>query len=151
MILLAGSILLCVGVARLVDLSPLVASLAVGATMVNLAERSRRLFDTLAGTDPPFYAIFFVIAGADLDLTLIPTMGVVGLVYIGGRAVGKSLGRWPVPGGSGLNHRFSNFLGFGLMAQAGLAVGLTIATTSDSRRLHRSSRRWSSRPLQCSR
>ena len=40
-----------------VNLSPLVSSLAVGATMVNLAERSRRLFDTLAGTDPPFYAI----------------------------------------------------------------------------------------------
>ena len=64
---------------------PLVASLAVGATMVNLAERSRRLFDTLSGTDPPFYAIFFVIAGADLDLTLIPTMGVIGLVYVSGR------------------------------------------------------------------
>ena len=64
LILLAGSILLCVGVARLLDLSPLVASLAVGATMVNLAERSRRLFETLSGTDPPFYAIFFVIVGA---------------------------------------------------------------------------------------
>ena len=127
LILLAGSILLCVGVSRLLDLSPLIASLAVGATMVNLASHSRSLFDTLAGTDPPFYAIFFVIAGADLDLTLVPAMGVVGLIYVGGRAIGKFSGavigaRW-----LGLEPTVQRFLGFGLIAQAGLAVGLTIA------------------------
>lgn len=127
LILLAGSILLCVGVARLVDLSPLVASLAVGATMVNLAERSRSLFNTLSGTDPPFYAIFFVIAGADLDLSLVPTMGVVGFVYVGGRAIGKFVGAITGARWLQLDHSVQRFLGFGLMAQAGLAVGLTIA------------------------
>ena len=127
LILLAGSILLCVGVARLLDLSPLVARLAVGATMVNLAERSRRLFDTLSGTDPPFYAIFFVIAGADLDLTLIPTMGVIGLVYVSGRAIGKFVGAVAGARWLRLGPAVQQFLGFSLMAQAGLAVGLTIA------------------------
>jgi Kef-type K+ transport system membrane component KefB len=127
LILLAGSILLCVGVARLVDLSPLVASLAVGATMVNLAERSRSLFTTLAGTDPPFYAIFFVIAGADLDLSLVPAMGVIGLVYVGGRSVGKFVGAIAGARWLRLERSVQRYLGFGLMAQAGLAVGLTIA------------------------
>ena len=126
LILLAGSILLCVGVARLLDLSPLVASLAVGATMVNLAERSRALFDTLSGTDPPFYAIFFVIAGADLDLTLVPAMGLVGLVYVVGRAFGKFVGAVAGARWLQLDASVQRFLGFGLMAQAGLAVGLTI-------------------------
>ena len=42
------AILLCVGVSRLLDLSPLVASLAVGATMVNLTSNSRSLFGALA-------------------------------------------------------------------------------------------------------
>lgn len=127
LILLAGSILLCVGVARLLDLSPLVASLAVGATMANLADRSRRLFETLSGTDPPFYAIFFVIAGADLDLSLIPTMGVVGLVYVSGRAIGKFVGAVVAARWLRLGATVQKFLGFSLMAQAGLAVGLTIA------------------------
>jgi len=127
LILLAGSILFCVGVAHLLDLSPLVASLAVGATMVNLAERSRALFDTLSGTDPPFYAIFFVIAGADLDLALVPTMGVVGLVYVFGRAFGKFVGAVAGARWLDLEKNVQRFLGFGLMAQAGLAVGLTIA------------------------
>ena len=89
--------------------------------------RSRDLFKTLAGTDPPFYAIFFVIAGADLDLSLVPAMGVVGLVYVLGRSVGKFVGgvagaRW-----LRLEPAVRNFLGFSLLAQAGLAVGLTNA------------------------
>lgn len=127
LILLAGSILFCVGVSRLLDMSPLVASLAVGATMVNLSSRSGSLFETLAGTDPPFYAIFFVIAGADLDLSLLASMGVIGVVYVVGRAAGKFIGatlgaRW-----LRLEQTVQHFLGFALMAQAGLAVGLTLA------------------------
>lgn len=92
LILLAGSILFCVGVSRALDLSPLVTSLAVGATMVNLADRSRQLFVTLSHTDPPFYAMFFVIAGAELDVGRIPAMGVLGLVYVAGRTLGKFAG-----------------------------------------------------------
>ena len=69
LILLIGCVLLTVGVATLVDLSPLVASLAVGATMANLSAKSRALFDALARTDPPLYVIFFVLAGAD---TIVP-------------------------------------------------------------------------------
>ena len=127
LILLAGSILLCVGVSRILDLSPLVASLAVGATMVNLAARSQHLFDTLSGTDPPFYAIFFVIAGADLDLALVPTMGALGLVYLGARATGKFVGATVGARWLGLDVRVQRFLGLALLAQAGLAVGLTLA------------------------
>ena len=93
LILLAGSILFCVGVSRSLNLSPLVTSLAVGATMVNLSDRSRHLFGTLSSTDPPFYAMFFVIAGAELDVSRIPAMGLLGLVYIVGRAGGKFVGR----------------------------------------------------------
>ena len=126
LILLAGSVLLCVGVARILDLSPLIASLAVGATMVNLSARSRRLFDTLSRTDPPFYAIFFVIAGADLDLSLVPAMGMLGAYYLAARAAGKFFGarlgsRW-----LGLDPMIQKYLGLTLMAQAGLAVGLTL-------------------------
>ena len=126
LILLAGSILLCVGVSRLLDLSPLIASLAVGATMINLSGGSRRLFETLAGTDPPFYAIFFVLAGADLDLALVPAMGVVGLVYVGGRSLGKFAGAVAGARWLQLEPSVQRFLGFGLLAQAGLAVGLTL-------------------------
>ncbi len=126
LILLAGSILLCVGAARIFDLSALVASLAVGATMVNLSRRSRRLFKTLGETDPPFYAIFFVIAGADLNLELVASMGVLGVAYLVMRALGKFVGARIGAKRLKMEPQVQSFLGFGLMAQAGLAVGLTI-------------------------
>jgi Kef-type K+ transport system membrane component KefB len=126
LILLAGSILLCVGAARILDLSQLVASLAVGATMVNLSRRSRRLFDTLAGTDPPFYAVFFVIAGAGLDVTAVPGMGVMGVFYVLARSTGKFFGaRWGAKK-LALPQAVQQYLGFAVLAQAGLAVGLTL-------------------------
>lgn len=127
LILLAGSILMCVGIARVLDLSPLVASLAVGATMVNLAERSRNLFTTLAGTDPPFYAMFFVLAGAELDVSLVPAMGALGVVYLFGRAGGKFFGARLGGKRLGLEVNVQRLIGYALLAQAGLAVGLTFA------------------------
>ncbi len=127
LILLAGSVLLCVGVARMLQLSPLIASLAVGATMVNLSRRSRKLFQTLAGTDPPFYAIFFVLAGADLDVGRLASLGGVGIVYVLARGGGKFLGAWLGSRRAGLQPQVQNFLGFGLLTQAGLAVGLVMA------------------------
>jgi Kef-type K+ transport system membrane component KefB len=130
LILLAGAILLCVGVSRAVRLSPLVTSLAVGATMVNLTARGRHLFDTLSHTDPPFYAIFFVIAGAELDVGRIPEMGGLGLAYVLGRAGGKFTGARIAAGRLGLAPPVRNFLGFALQAQAGLAVGLTLGVNS---------------------
>jgi Kef-type K+ transport system membrane component KefB len=130
LILLAGALLFCVGISRTLNLSALVTSLAVGATMANLSGRSRQLFGALSNTDPPFYAIFFVIAGAELDLGQIPAMGVLGLVYVVGRAAGKFAGARLAAWQLGLEPRVQKFLGFALQAQAGLAVGLTLAVDS---------------------
>jgi Kef-type K+ transport system membrane component KefB len=130
LILLAGALLFCVGVARALNLSAMVTSLAVGATMVNLSERSRHLFGALSHTDPPFYAIFFVIAGAELDIAQIPVMGALGVVYVVGRAAGKFAGARLAAWQLGLDPRVQKFLGFGLQAQAGLAVGLTLAVNN---------------------
>jgi Kef-type K+ transport system membrane component KefB len=128
LILLGGAILLCVGLARVLDLSPLVASMAVGATMVNFTNHSGPLFDTLSRADPPFYAIFFVLAGADLDLGLVGSLGLAGVVYLVGRAAGKLLGARLGARHLKMPEPVQRFLGLALMAQAGLAVGLVITT-----------------------
>jgi Kef-type K+ transport system membrane component KefB len=94
LILLVGCVLLTVGVSTALGLSSLVASLAVGATLANLSTRSRRLFVALSRTDPPLYVIFFVLAGADLNLALLPSLGALGVVYVLCRATGKIGGAW---------------------------------------------------------
>lgn len=128
LILLVGCVLLTVGVATALDLSPLVASLAVGATMANLSAKSRHLFDALSKTDPPLYVIFFVLAGADLNLALLPSLGLLGAVYVLCRAGGKLGGAWLAARRGGFPAPVQRLMGLSIFAQAGLAVGLVLVT-----------------------
>ena len=128
LVLLIGCVLLTVGVATVLELSPLVASLAVGATMANLSKKSRRLFEALSRTDPPLYVIFFVLAGADLDLALLPSLGMLGVVYVLCRAGGKLAGARYAARRTRFPGTVQRLLGVSLFAQAGLAVGLVIVT-----------------------
>jgi len=128
LILLIGCVLLTVGVATAIDLSPLVASLAVGTTMTNLSAKSRRLFNALGHTDPPLYVIFFVLAGADLNLALLPSLGLLGVAYVVCRAAGKLGGAWIGARRADFPPPFQRLLGLSLLAQAGLAVGLVLVT-----------------------
>jgi Kef-type K+ transport system membrane component KefB len=124
--LLAGCILLCVGAALLLELSPLLASLAVGATMVNLTPTSQRLTAALSRLDPPFYAIFFVVAGADLDIGRVRTLGALGGVYILSRAAGKCFGSRIGANLLGFEPLHQRSIGLALLAQADLALGLSL-------------------------
>lgn len=128
LILMAGAVLLCVGFSNWLELSPLIASLAVGATMVNLTAHSRQLFNALSRTDPPLYAIFFVIAGADMNIAALPTLGVLGAVYVVGRAAGKLLGTRAGAKYAGASESVQKYLGLTTLAQAGLAIGLVLVT-----------------------
>jgi Kef-type K+ transport system membrane component KefB len=126
LILLAGCVLLCVGVSTLIHVSAMITNLTVGATLVNLSERSRHFLDSLSKTDPPLYAIFFVLAGADLNLSLLPTLGVPGAIYIAGRLLGKLAGSRTGAALARADARVRRVLPFGMCAQAGLAIGLTL-------------------------
>ena len=128
LILLVGCVLLTVGVSAIFDLSALVASLAVGATLVNLSSRSRRLFEALSHTDPPLYVIFFVLAGADLNLALLPSLGILGVAYVVCRAGGKMGGAWLAARATESSPNVRRLLGPSILAQAGLAVGLVLVT-----------------------
>lgn len=74
---------------------------------------------------PPTLRDFFVIAGTGLDITPPGSIGALGLLYVAGRALGKVFGaRWGARK-LGLSQEMQRWLGLGLMAQAGLAIGLT--------------------------
>lgn len=126
LILLTGCVLLAVGVSQALALSPLIASLGVGATMVNLSSRSKKLFEVLSKTDPPLYAIFFVVAGADLNVALLPSLGILGVIYAVGRALGKFFGARYAAKRTGMDPVVQKHLGTAMLSQAGLAIGLVL-------------------------
>ena len=127
LILVIGCVLLCVGASRALGVSPMVTNLAVGATVANLSGRSRDFLKSLGQTDPPLYAIFFVLAGAELDLSLLGSLGVTGGIYVVGRLAGKFAGGLLGARLAGAPPAIRFHLPTAMFAQAGLAVGLTLA------------------------
>lgn len=125
-ILLAGSVLFCTGVSLLFDLSPLISSMAVGATVVNLSKTSQHLAVALSRFDPPIYAVFFVIAGAGIEVDKLMSLGAAGMAFILARATGKIAGFRLGSARAALSPQVGMLLGLAMLALADLAVGLTV-------------------------
>lgn len=110
------------------ELSPLLANMAFGAALINLSPANRRLFAVLEPVTPPVFALFFILAGAELRLAVFAEVTVViyGLVYLAARFAGKFtgayLGAWAMRAPDGVRR----FLGFCLFPQAGVAIGLAL-------------------------
>ena len=125
-ILLAGSVLFCIGVSLALHLSPLISSMAIGVTVVNLSGTGQRMAAALSRFDPPIYAMFFVIAGAGIHLDRLTGLGVAGLMFIAARALGKVAGFRIGGNRLGFSPQVASLLGVAMLSLADLAVGLTI-------------------------
>ena len=119
-----AAVILGVAVAKLYNLSDLLLCMSIGAVYVNLRDDAT---ETLAQTDawtPPLFLLFFVISGAELDVTALPAVGLIGVIYIVVRSLGKYFGAYL---GAALVHASPNikkYLGITLLPQAGVAIGM---------------------------
>ena len=125
-ILSAGAVLIAVGASRALGLSPLIATLALGATVANASRHGDRLLRALGRADPPLYAAFFVLAGAELVPSSVLGLGAIGAAYIVARALGKIAGARIGLRGQNVPRVVRQQLGYCLVSSSSLAVGLTI-------------------------
>lgn len=130
LILVMGMILIAVGASRWLGLSSLIATMTLGAVLINLEKKSSQLFEVLGKTDPPLYAIFFVLAGAHLQLSSLLLIGASGVGYTLSRIAGKMAGAWYGAKKLGYPQVISNYLGLTLIAHAGVAIGLALQVRS---------------------
>jgi Kef-type K+ transport system membrane component KefB len=126
MILSIGAVLIGVGASRWLGLSPLISTLALGATVANASPQGDRLLRALGRADPPLYAAFFVLAGAELVPSSVLGLGLIGFGYTIARAVGKVAGARIGLRGQDVPDVVRRQLGFCLVSSSSLAVGLTI-------------------------
>ena len=126
MILAIGAGLLTVGTARALGLSPLIASLAVGAVLANVSGHTEALVTELRRADPPLYAAFFVLAGAELPISVLPGIGLVGVTYVALRSAGKLAGARLGARYAAAPETIRRHLGWCLLSSSSLAIGLTI-------------------------
>ncbi|MGE3519924.1 MAG: cation:proton antiporter, partial [Vicinamibacterales bacterium] len=130
MILSIGAVLIGVGASRWLGLSPLISTLALGATVANASPQGDRLLNALGRADPPLYAAFFVLAGAELVPSSVLGLGLVGLGYTVARTLGKIVGTRIGLRGQRVPDAVRRQIGFCLISSSSLAVGLTIQIRS---------------------
>lgn len=113
-----------VGLCAMLDWSSLLCCMMTGATMVNLCRQSNVMLEQCDRFTPPLFLLFFVLSGANLDLSVLPSVGMVGIAYVLARAVGKALGATAGALAERCEPSIIKYLGFTLIPQAGVAIGM---------------------------
>lgn len=121
-----GAVFICGGLALWLEVSPLLAAMAMGAAVANLARHHDRPFHAIRDVERPFLVVFFVLAGSLLDFTALAATGVVGAIYVLGRTGGRLLGGWVGCRLASEPPQVRRWMGAALMPQAGVALGLAI-------------------------
>ncbi|MPM32021.1 hypothetical protein SDC9_78579 [bioreactor metagenome] len=119
-----AAVLLGASLAQKFDLSPLLLCMAIGAVYVNLRNDAIQTLEHVDTWTPPLFMMFFVISGADLNVSMLPKLGLIGVLYIVARVIGKYFGAYLGCTISKTSPKIRKYLGFSLVPQAGVAIGV---------------------------
>lgn len=114
------------GCAKVMGLSPLLVNMMVGLMLVNLSPQHEKAFNAINDFVPPFYVLFFALAGAGLDLSVLKAVGIIGMAYVFARGIGKALGAFVGAVSTKAEKVVSRYLGLALLPQGGVSIGLSI-------------------------
>ena len=125
-----GLVFVCGGLAMWLGVSYLIASIVMGAIISNLAKHHEYPFHAIEGIEWPFMVIFFTLAGASLDLSMMKEIGLIGAVYILCRVFGKYLGAKVGATISGADQGVKNWMGIAMLPQAGVPIGMALVASN---------------------
>lgn len=115
-----------------ISFSSLLTCMMLGTIFCNVCDFSEELMDRLDRWTAPLFILFFVLSGAEFDLSVFTDyiIVIIGLVYIISRCIGKYFG-------ANLSSRLSRapdnvrkYLGITLFPQAGVALGMALKATA---------------------
>lgn len=111
-----------------VSFSSLLVCMMLGTVFCNICDFSENLMDRLDRWTAPLLILFFVISGAEFELSIFKdyTIVLIGLIYIVARCVGKYFGARISSQMVKCNHNIVKYLGITLFPQAGVALGMAI-------------------------
>ncbi len=111
-----------------IGFSSLLVCMMLGTVFCNICKHADELMEKTDKWTMPIYILFFVLSGAELELSVL-TNGIVvliGVVYILFRSLGKYFGAFSSAKMVGCNKNIVNYLGVTLLPQAGVALGMSI-------------------------
>ena len=116
-----------------ISFSSLLVCMMLGTIFCNVCDFSEELMGRADKWTAPLFALFFVLSGAELDLSVFRNVAVVGIgvVYILARSLGKYLGARFSSRAMHCDPNIVKYLGITLLPQAGVALGMTITVAQE--------------------
>ena len=111
-----------------IGFSSLLVCMMLGTVFCNFSEYSVDIMNRSSKWTSPLYALFFVLSGAELDLSVFryPEIVLIGVVYILVRCMGKYYGAQLSSTCMHCSETVRKYLGITLFPQAGVALGMVV-------------------------
>ena len=108
--------------------SSLLVCMMLGTMFCNFCDVSEELMDRVDRWTAPLFILFFVLSGAELELSVFTDLAIVivGMVYIIARSAGKYGGALMSSKATKCDPKIVKYLGITLLPQAGVALGMAI-------------------------
>lgn len=126
LIIIIAFVFMSNALASLLNVSTLLACMATGAVLCNISDESDRISAMADFITPPVFLMFFVVSGADLNISVLPQIGLMGVIYVVFRVIGKMLGAYTGAKIMKAPPNICKYIGPTLIPQAGVAIGLTM-------------------------
>ena len=109
-----------------VGFSSLLVCMMLGTVFCNICPLSHDLMGAADKWTSPLFALFFVISGAELELSVFTDIAIVGIgvIYIIFRCLGKYTGTFASAKATKCEPQICKYLGITLFPQAGVALGM---------------------------
>ncbi len=133
LIMIIGFIFITAGLCKIFHLSIIFTNMVTGLIIVNTQRHSliHKINENLPVFMPLLFIMFFTLAGSNLHINALKSLGLIGIVYAFARTIG-------LVGGSRLGAKFGKveekikkYLGLGILSQAGVAIGLALIVKKD--------------------
>ena len=112
-----------------ISFSSLLVCMMLGTVFCNMSEYSEDIMSRTDRWTAPLFAVFFVLSGAELELSVFmyPAVILIGVVYILSRCLGKYFGAFASATAVKCQPQIRKYLGITLFPQAGVALGMVIS------------------------
>lgn len=127
------SVFVSVTAAHTFNLSSILVPMSIGIVFTNMIDKDS--FKTQSKVvdkfTPPLMIAFFTLAGAELDFKILLSAGLIGIVYIISRIIGKIGGAYIGSIAAKSDKVIRNNLGFTLLPQGGVAIGMVFSAGAE--------------------
>ena len=122
-----GLLLLCFGIATLLGVNELLATMLMGVIVVNFNSEGSKIFKIIEGnTEELIFVLFFTLSGMHLNFSVLSTSYILVLFFVVSRAIGKFSGTFVGASVSKSSTAVKKYTASGLIPQGGIVIGLAL-------------------------